>query len=77
MNSQSFYIVFSNIYIIKGGCEMAKLTAWLVTLVGLLLVLALIFGFGMWVNWVIAIAVLIVGLGKLMRNYKKTSKKRK
>jgi hypothetical protein len=56
---------------------MAKLTAWLVTIVGLLLVLALIFGFGMWVNWVVAIAVLIVGIGKLMRNYKKTSTKKK
>jgi hypothetical protein len=56
---------------------MAKLTAWLVTIVGLLLVLALIFGLGMWVNWVVAIAVLIVGIGKLMRNYKKTSTKKK
>lgn len=53
---------------------MAKLTAWLVTLVGVLLVLALllpdVFG-GAWFNWVIALAVLVVGIGKLMRNYKK------
>ena len=57
--------------------KMAKLTAWLVTLVGLLLVLALLFGLGLWVNWIIAIAVLAVGIGKLMRNYKKTSTKKK
>ena len=56
---------------------MAKLTAWLVTLIGVLLVLGLIPGldttFGMslgWVQWVIALAVLVVGIGKLMRNYK-------
>ncbi len=59
---------------------MAKLTAWLVTLVGVLLLLGLIFpsAFGGWANWVIALAVLIVGIGKLKRNYpKKTAKKRK
>ena len=59
---------------------MAKLTAWLVTIVGLLLVLVLIFPdvfSGGWLNWVIALAVLIVGVGKLTRNYKKASKKRK
>jgi hypothetical protein len=56
---------------------MAKLTAWLITLVGLLLLLNLIFGFGAWANWVVAIAVLIVGIGKLCRNYKKTSIKKK
>lgn len=51
---------------------MAKLTAWLVTLVGVLLVLQLLipatFG-GNWFNWVVALAVLVVGVGKLMRNY--------
>lgn len=59
---------------------MAKLTAWLVTIVGLLLVLGLIFPSvfaGAWVNWVVALAVLIVGIGKLSRNYKAASKKRK
>lgn len=50
---------------------MAKLTAWLVTLVGILLVLPLI---GVTLNaslssWLIALSVLIVGIGKLMRNY--------
>ena len=58
---------------------MAKITAWLVTLVGVLLVLAAP-GIALWsladdwVAWVIALAVLIVGVGKLVRNY---SKKRK
>lgn len=51
---------------------MAKLTAWLVTLIGALLVLALILPatfIGVWANWVIALSVLIIGIGKLVRNY--------
>ncbi len=58
---------------------MAKLTAWLVTLIGVLLILAAP-GIALWsladtwVAWVVALAVLIVGIGKLSRNY---SKKRK
>ena len=51
---------------------MAKLTAWLVTLIGVLLILPLI-GIvqlsGTITNWIIALAVLIVGIAKLMRNY--------
>ena len=56
---------------------MAKLTAWLVTLIGVLLLLPLL---GVeqlgtvtegTLAWIIAIAVLIVGIGKLVRNYKK------
>lgn len=57
---------------------MAKITAWLVTLIGLLLVLALLFPtifVGAWFNWVIALAVFAVGVGKLIRNY--TYRKRK
>jgi len=57
---------------------MAKMTALLVTLLGVLLVLALLVPAtfsGVWFNWVIALAVLVVGIGKLMRNY--SSKKRK
>jgi hypothetical protein len=53
---------------------MAKLTAWFVTVIGALLVLALILPnvfVGMWFNWVIALAVLIIGIGKLVRNYSK------
>ncbi|MBS3163095.1 hypothetical protein J4427_00185 [Candidatus Woesearchaeota archaeon] len=52
---------------------MAKLTAWLVTLVGVLLVLPLI-GVtqlsGLIQDWIIALAVLVVGVAKLVRNYK-------
>jgi len=57
---------------------MAKMTALLVTLLGVLFVLALLVPAtfsGVWFNWVIALAVLVVGIGKLMRNY--SSKKRK
>jgi hypothetical protein len=55
---------------------MAKLTAWLVTLMGVLLVLAApgiaLWNLGDdWVTWVIALAVLVVGIGKLLRNYGK------
>lgn len=53
---------------------MAKLSAWLVTLIGVLLVLsapglALFSLSDSWVMWVIALAVLVMGIGKLMRNY--------
>lgn len=53
---------------------MAKLTAWLVTLLGVLLVLALLIPAtfsGLWFNWVVALAVLVIGIGKLIRNYSK------
>ncbi len=53
---------------------MAKITAWLVTLIGVLLVLPLI-GVtqleGAITDWLIALAVLIVGIAKLIRNYSK------
>ena len=57
---------------------MAKLTAWLVTIVGILLVLTQLKVISMantWVAWVVALAVLVIGIGKLMRNY--SSKKRR
>lgn len=52
---------------------MAKLTAWLVTLIGVLLVLPLVgLNIGAIVNsWLIALSVLIIGISKLMRSYKK------
>jgi uncharacterized membrane-anchored protein len=52
---------------------MAKLTAWLVTLIGVLLVLPLLkVTIPATVNsWLIALAVLIIGVAKLARNYKK------
>ena len=56
---------------------MAKVTAWLVTLVGVLLVLPLI-GLNLdnlivagLTQWLIALAVLVIGVTKLMRNYNK------
>jgi len=56
---------------------MAKLTAWLVTIVGVLLVLPLL-GItaleGSFANWVIALGVLVIGIGKLVRNYSKKKK---
>jgi hypothetical protein len=51
---------------------MAKLTAWLVTLIGVILVLPLL-GLDFlaaYQDWVVALAVLVIGIGKLMRNYK-------
>ena len=59
---------------------MAKLTAWLVTLIGVLLVLAAP-GIALWqltdtwVTWVVALAVLVIGVGKLVRNYGSKKKK--
>ncbi len=51
---------------------MEKITSWLVTLIGVLLVLALIPGLettfsGTWFNWVIALVVLVIGVLKLMK----------
>jgi len=53
---------------------MAKLTAWLVTLLGLLLVLAALGLFKLTYPWFIGLlglAVLVIGVGKLVRNYSK------
>jgi uncharacterized membrane protein len=52
---------------------MAKITAWLVTLIGLLLVLAqlgVLASVTAYNGWIIALAVLVIGVTKLMRNYK-------
>ena len=53
---------------------MAKLTAVLVTVIGILLVLPLL-GVtqlvGAVTDWIIALSVLVIGIGKLMRNFKK------
>ena len=49
---------------------MAKLTAWLVTLIGVLWLLPLLgVPTGTWGTWLIGLAFLVVGVGKLMRNY--------
>jgi len=54
---------------------MAKLTAWIVTIIGLWLLLAQfgVFPASMlsWQGWIIAVGVLAIGVGKLIRNYKK------
>lgn len=54
---------------------MAKLTAWVVTAVGVVMALGLLnLGFTWettWVRWLLTLAVLVIGIGKLMRNYKK------
>lgn len=52
---------------------MAKLTAICVTLIAILLILtALEVSLGLIVDtWAIPILVLVIGVGKLMRNYKK------
>lgn len=55
---------------------MAKLTAWVVTLLGVLLALPLI-GVDIGVatkNWLIVVGVLVIGIGKLLRNYSKKKK---
>jgi len=53
---------------------MAKLTAWLVTLIGLLLILPKLFTTldmtGL-MSWLIPLSVLVIGIAKLMRNYSK------
>ncbi len=50
---------------------MAKLTAWLVTIIGVLLILPLIgvSQLAAYNDWLIAIGVLAIGIGKLIRNY--------
>ncbi len=54
---------------------MAKLTAWLMTLVGVLWVLALGNVWGSLTSgaasWLIGLSFLVVGVSKLMRNYGK------
>lgn len=50
---------------------MAKLTAWLVTIIGALMILERL-GLGQlkgFNEWIIPIAVLVIGIGKLSRNY--------
>lgn len=52
---------------------MAKLTAWLITLIGVLLILPLIkVDIGSMLSaWLVALAWLVIGISKLMRNYSK------
>ncbi|MBS3065990.1 hypothetical protein J4229_03020 [Candidatus Pacearchaeota archaeon] len=50
---------------------MAKLTAWLVTLIGVLYTLPLLgVDIGAQITtWLIALSFLVIGIAKLMRNY--------
>lgn len=53
---------------------MAKLTAWLVTLLGVILILAALGVFSItdsWFLWALGLGVFIIGIGKLVRNYSK------
>ena len=50
---------------------MAKLSAWLITVIGVLLVLANLNITIPYNNWLIALLVLALGISKLIRNYKK------
>jgi hypothetical protein len=54
---------------------MAKLTAWLVTIIGLWLIVAELGWIPTallnWQGWIIALAVTAIGAGKLYRNYNK------
>ena len=57
--------------------KMAKLTAWLTTLVGVVLVLVAAGVYSIndaMIQWAVAVAVLVIGLGKLMRNYSSRKK---
>ena len=56
---------------------MAKLTAWLVTLLGILLILPLlgVTQLGTVTDgilaWIIALDILVIGIGNLIRNYRR------
>ena len=52
---------------------MAKLTAWLITIIGILLVLPLlgVSQLDALARWIVPLAVLVIGISKLMRNYQK------
>ena len=53
---------------------MAKLTAIIVTIIGILLVLkelAVLSVITDWNGWLIAIGVLVIGIAKLIRNFQK------
>jgi len=57
---------------------MAKMTAWLVTIIGVWLLLAqlgiITGGLLALQPWIIAIVVTAIGIGKLVRNYSKKKK---
>ena len=55
---------------------MAKMTAWLVTIIGAVLTLQKANLVDLTLDgWLIPVVVLIVGIGKLMRNYQKKKRR--
>ncbi len=59
---------------------MAKLTAWVVTVIGVLLLLrqlGMLPNLTQYNDWLIPLGVLVIGVGKLVRNYNLMSKRRK
>jgi hypothetical protein len=55
------------------GERMAKLTAWVVTIAGVLMLLKqlnLVAAVTAYNDWLFTIGLLVVGISKLMRNYK-------
>jgi|SRR3989338_5473315 len=59
--------------LIKRRDKMAKLTAWIVTIIGVLLLieqLEVLAQLTQYNGWLISIAVLAIGISKLIRNYK-------
>ncbi len=59
---------------------MAKLTAWIVTILGVLLLLVPLKVISLsdpLLQWALAIGVLVIGVGKLARNYNNPPKTKK
>ena len=60
--------------LLKEVLKIAKITGWIITVLGLLLILAQLIPTtfnGMWFDWLIALIVLSVGVEKLIRAYSK------
>jgi len=63
---------------------MAKLTAWIATIIGIVLLLPLL-GFNQLgaigsqglLDWIVALGVLVIGISKLIRNYSKSGNSRR
>lgn len=56
---------------------MAKISAWLITIIGILLILPLLGFTELDFPWLVPVLVLILGLTKLARNYKWMDNKRR
>ena len=59
---------------------MTKVTGWLITILGVVMILGLLgLGFDwttLWVQWVIALLVLVLGIIKLTRKYNPAPRRR-